>query len=57
MTEQEIKDLCKLVIEHGNRNFTKAEKELLKVAVDQSNNWQELLSVAVGSMGMGKKIC
>ncbi len=36
MTEQEIKTLCKLVIEHGNRDFTEAEKELLKAAVDKS---------------------
>ena len=43
MTEQEIKEACKIVIEHGNRNFTDAEKKLLKQAVDQSRNLQELL--------------
>lgn len=54
MTEQQIKEICKLVIEHGNRDFTDEEKTLLKAAVDQSRNWQELFNVAVASQGMGK---
>lgn len=53
MTEQQIKELCKLVIENGNRDFTEIEKEMLKTAVDQSRNFQELLAVAITSMGMG----
>ena len=53
MTDQEIKEACKFVIEHGQRDFTEAEKELLKAAVDQSRNWQELFAMA--SLGMGKK--
>ena len=55
MTDQEIKEACKFVIEHGQRDFTEAEKELLKAAVDQSRNWQELFAVAMASLGMGKK--
>lgn len=39
MTENEIKSLCKLVIEYGNRDFTEAEKEVLKQAAEQSHNW------------------
>ncbi len=54
MTEQEIKEACKFVIEHGQRDFTEAEKELLKAAVDQSRNFQELFAVAIASLGMGK---
>ncbi len=54
MTEQQIKELCKLVIEHGQRDFTDEEKEMLKAAVDQSRNWQELFTVAMASLGMGK---
>ena len=50
----EIKEICKLVIEHGNRDFTDEEKTLLKAAVDQSRNWHELFNVAVASLGMGK---
>ena len=30
MTDQEIKEACKFVIEHGQRDFTEAEKEMLK---------------------------
>ena len=55
MTEQEIKLLCKLVIEHGNRDFTEAEKEILKQAVDQSKNLNELMTVAIASLGMGSR--
>ena len=54
MTENEIKSLCKLVIEYGNRDFTETEKEVLKQAVEQSHNWQELFAVAIASLGMGK---
>lgn len=52
MTDQEIKEACKFVIEHGNKEFT--EKEMLKAAVDQSRNWQELLAVAMASLVMGR---
>ena len=55
MTDQEIKTLCKFVIEHGNREFTDVEKELLKAAVDQSRNLNELFAVAIASLGLGKK--
>ena len=55
MTEQEIKTLCKLVIEQGNREFTTTEKETLKQAIDQSHNWQELFIVAIASFGMRQK--
>ena len=43
MNEEQIKAICKFLINTGNRNFTEVEKELLKQAVDQSKNWQELL--------------
>ena len=43
MTEEQIKALCKFMIENGKRNISDIEKELLKQAVDQSRNWQELI--------------
>ena len=49
MTEEEIKAICKFIVENGKRNFTDAEKELIKQAIDQSRNWQELLAVAIAS--------
>ncbi len=52
MTEQQIKFLCKLAIERSNRPFTKQEKELLKQAVDQAQNWEELLSIAIASLNL-----
>ena len=48
MTEEElVKALTKFLIENGKNNLTEVEKELLKQAVDQSRNWQELLTVAM----------
>ena len=49
MTEEEIKAICKFFVDNGKRNFTDAEKELIKQAIDQSRNWQELLAVAIAS--------
>ena len=46
MTEEELaKAFSKFLIEHLNQRLTDVEKELLKQAVDQSKNWQELLTV------------
>ncbi len=46
MTEEELaKALSKFLIEHQNQRLTDVEKEMLKAAVDQSRNWQELLAV------------
>ena len=50
MNEQEIKAFCKLAIENSNRPFTKAEKELLKQAVDCANNWDELMAIALSTL-------
>ena len=48
MTDEELaKALTKFLIENGQNNLTEVEKELLKQAVDQSHNWQELLTVAM----------
>ena len=55
MTEQQVKETFKFVIEHGQRDFTDVEKELLKAAVDQSRNLDELFVVAMASLGMGKR--
>lgn len=46
MTEEELaKALSKFLIEHWNQRLTDVEKEMLKAAVDQSRNWQELMAV------------
>ena len=50
MTEQQIKTLCKFVIERSNRPFTKVEKEILKQAIDNARNWDELIMTAIASL-------
>ena len=48
MTEEELaKSISKFLIENRTRNLTDIEKELLKQAVDQSRNWQELIAVVM----------
>ena len=42
MNEEQIKAICKFLVEYGNHSLNDMQKELLKQAVDQSHNWQEL---------------
>ena len=44
MNEEQIKTLCKFLVENGNRNLSDIEKALLKQAIDQSRSWQELFA-------------
>lgn len=53
ISEEEIKTLCKVAVEYGNRPFSKSEKEALKEAIDQSSSWDELLAVAIASLSLG----
>lgn len=53
ISEEQIKTLCKLAVEYGNRPFSRNEKEMLKEAIDQSNSWDELLTVALASFSLG----
>ena len=54
MNEEQIKQLCKLVVEYGNRPFNREEKELLKQAIEQSSSLGELLLVAIASLPLGR---
>ena len=45
MAEEQIKMLCKNIIEYGNRPFTRAEKEVIKQAIDDTKTADELLFV------------
>lgn len=47
LTEQEIKFICKQLVEHGDKPLTDTEKELTKQAIDKSKNLNELLAVAL----------
>lgn len=47
MTEQEIKFICKQLVEYGDKLLTDTEKELIKQAIDKSKSLNELLTVAL----------
>lgn len=46
MTEGQVKEICKFLIEHGNRPIIDLQKELLKHAVDEATTWDQLMLVA-----------
>ena len=52
MSEEQIKILCKWLIENSSRPLTDLEKEALKQAVDSSKDWEELITVALLSRMM-----
>lgn len=56
ISEKQIKTLCKVAVEYGNRPFTKSEKDALKEAIDQSSNWDELFAVAISSLSLGNGV-
>ena len=47
MTEQEIKAMCKLAVEHSNYPLTDLDKELLKQAIDKAKNAQEMVAAVL----------
>ena len=49
MTEQQIKFLCKWAVENSNRPLTEAEKEILKQAIDNAKNIEDLLAIALST--------
>ncbi len=55
MNEEQIKLLCKLAVEYGNRPLSHDEKELVNQAIDQSKDWEELFSIALASLLLEKK--
>ncbi len=52
MTEEQIKFLCKYCVENGNRPLTKEQKEILKQAIDNAKNMDELFNIAFSSYFM-----
>lgn len=43
MTEEQVKFLCKWMIDNGNRPITEFEKEVIKQAIDNARNPQEIV--------------
>ena len=52
MTEEQVKLICKWLVENSSRPLTDLEKEMLKQAIDSSKNLEELLTVAIVSRMM-----
>ena len=50
MSEEQLKFLCKWLIDNGNRPLSNTEKEAIKQAIDQAKNIEELTAVAVASI-------
>ena len=44
MTEEQIKYLCKWMVDNGNRPLTEFEKELIKQAIDNAKSPQEMVA-------------
>ena len=50
MNEKELKEYCKLAVDHTRQNLSDTQKEIIKQAIDKSHNMQELLAVAIAKM-------
>lgn len=47
MTEKEIKELCKFVLENSNKPLSDEQKELIKLAIDNSKTIEDLFFTAI----------
>lgn len=52
MKEQQIKAIIKFCLDNGQHKLTKEEKEIIKLAIDQSSSWEELLQVIITSLAI-----
>ncbi len=43
MTEEQIKNLCKIAVEKSNRPLSDFQKELIKQAIDQAKTPKEMV--------------
>ena len=43
MNEEQVKALCKWMVDNGNRPLTEFEKELIKQAIDNAKSPQEMV--------------
>lgn len=49
LEQQQIKFLCKWAVENSNRPLADAEKEILKQAIDNAKNIEDLLAIALSA--------
>lgn len=53
MTEEQIKFLCKLMVENSNRPLTQLQKELIKQAIDASRDPFEMIAAILALLPKG----
>ena len=49
MDEKAVKEMCKWIVDHGNRPLTKEQKDVIKAAIEASKSLEELFQVAIAS--------
>lgn len=50
MTEEQIKFICKWIIENSNRPLSELDKEIIKQTIDNAKTIEELAGVAIAAM-------
>lgn len=50
MTEEQIKFICKWIVDNGNRPLTNMKKETIKQAIDHSKSIDKLSAVLLSVM-------
>lgn len=50
MTEEQVKFICKWIVENCNRPLSELDKELIKQAIDKAKTVEELAGVAITAM-------
>ena len=50
MTEEQVKYICKWIVENCNRPLNRQEKEIIKQAIDNAKTVEELAEVAIATM-------
>lgn len=49
MTEQQFKIICKWAVDNSNRPLTDTEKGIIKQAIDNAKNIEDLLAIALSA--------
>ena len=50
MTEEQVKFICKWIVENSNRPLNRLEKETIKQAIDNAKTVEELTGVAIAAI-------
>ena len=50
MTEEQLKLICKWIVENCNRPLSRQDKEIIKQAIDNAKTVEELAGVAIAIM-------